>query len=75
MAADPRRTKMAIVEVFVSAFIAAFVFSLFVARLPFTDVNFFRTAKWLVGFPVTVVVLLQLYCVLTQRNRRSFTIL
>lgn len=67
--ADQRRTKTAIVEVFVSAFIVAFVFSLFIARLPFTDMNFFRTAKWLVCFPVTVVVLLQLYCALTQQNR------
>ncbi|VVB07962.1 unnamed protein product [Arabis nemorensis] len=66
MDADPRRTKMAFVEVFVSAFIVAFVFSLLVARLPFTDVNFFRTAKWLVGFPVTFIALLQLYSALSQ---------
>ncbi|CAH2046406.1 unnamed protein product [Thlaspi arvense] len=64
-------SKMPIEEVFVSAFLVAFLFSLFIARLLFTDVKFFRTAKWLVGFPVTIVVLHQLHCALTQRNRRS----
>ncbi|ESQ39580.1 hypothetical protein EUTSA_v10001124mg [Eutrema salsugineum] len=64
-------SKMAIREVFVSAFLAAFLFSLFIARLVFTDVKFFRTVKWLVGFPVTIVVLHQLYCALAQQNRRS----
>ncbi|KAF8084593.1 hypothetical protein N665_0710s0001 [Sinapis alba] len=58
-------------EVFVSAFLVAFLFRLFIARLVFTDITFFGTAKWLVCFPVTIVVLYQLHCALTQQNSRA----
>lgn len=58
-------------EVFVSAFLVAFLFRLFIARLLFTDMTFFGTAKWLVGFPIAIVVLYQLHCALTQQNRRA----
>ncbi|CAH8289474.1 unnamed protein product [Eruca vesicaria subsp. sativa] len=58
-------------EVFVSALLVAFLLRLFIARLVFTDMTIFGTAKWLVGFPVTIVVLYQLHCALTQQNRRA----
>ncbi|KAJ0252637.1 Uncharacterized protein HA466_0118110 [Hirschfeldia incana] len=64
-------TKLTNGEVFVSAFLVALLFRLIIARLVFTDMNFFGTAKWLVGFPVTIVVLYQLHCALTQQNRRA----
>jgi len=63
--------KMTIGEVFVSAFLAAFLFSLFIARLVFTDVKIYTTAKWLLGFPITIVVFHQLFCALTQQNRQA----
>ncbi|CAL9241904.1 unnamed protein product [Arabidopsis halleri] len=64
------RRKITKGQVLVLASAAVFIFSLFVARLLCTDVKVYKAVKCLLGFPVLVGVLNQLYCLRTQPNRR-----
>lgn len=48
-------------QVFVLASAAVFIFSLFLARLLCTDAKVYKAVKCLLGFPVLVGVLHQLY--------------
>lgn len=63
------RRKITKGQVFVLASAAVFIFSLFVARLLCTDVKVYKAVKCLLGFPVLVGVLHQLYCLRKHPNR------